>query len=129
MKPTYSEPWIILPTNLSKPAVRSIRSLPAAVRKFDVNVACWIVHKSKRIELEKILKQWYQKVDMSCIPVVTKETSSLYRKLHLTPDAPVDLVKAAFKVLSKKFHPDVGGDNDKFLEVAAAYSEIMSGRS
>jgi DnaJ family protein A protein 2 len=53
------------------------------------------------------------------------DTTKLYETLELTKDAtPKDIKKAYFR-LSKIHHPDKGGDEHQFKEIAAAY-EILS---
>jgi len=48
-----------------------------------------------------------------------------YSKLFLIPDAPVEVVKAAYKALALKYHPDRGGDQAKMQELNSAISEII----
>lgn len=45
-----------------------------------------------------------------------------YATLGLTKTASTDEIKAAFKQLAKKHHPDVGGDPNKFKDINEAYS-------
>ena len=53
------------------------------------------------------------------------DTEKLYETLEIPKDAkPKDIKKAYFR-LSKLHHPDKGGDEHKFKEIAAAY-EILS---
>lgn len=56
------------------------------------------------------------------IPAIKE--SDPFAVMHLTKTAPFELVKAAYKVLMKLYHPDAGGDPDKAQEINAAYSEI-----
>lgn len=48
--------------------------------------------------------------------------------LQVTPDADDDIVKAAYRKLAAKYHPDnqQTGDQAKFLEVQAAFTEATS---
>jgi len=49
-----------------------------------------------------------------------------YAKLFLAPGAPVEVVKAAYKALAMKFHPDrPGGDAAKMAEINAAIEDIV----
>lgn len=45
--------------------------------------------------------------------------------LGVSPDATTDEIKKAFKKLAVKYHPDRGGDTDKFKEINAAH-EVLS---
>jgi curved DNA-binding protein len=47
-----------------------------------------------------------------------------YKILGVEPGASEKDIKAAFKKLAKKHHPDVGGDEAKFKEINAAYSML-----
>lgn len=53
-----------------------------------------------------------------------------YRVLGLTPDASDDEVKAAYRRLAKKYHPDLNNGSaeaeEKMKEINAAYSQIMN---
>tara|TARA_R110000824_G_scaffold76345_1_gene193455 strand:- start:409 stop:552 length:144 start_codon:yes stop_codon:yes gene_type:complete len=42
--------------------------------------------------------------------------------------APEFVIKAAYKALAFKYHPDRGGDAEQFQIVTAAYNSIMEGR-
>jgi curved DNA-binding protein CbpA len=46
--------------------------------------------------------------------------------LGVTPNASRDEVRAAFKALAAKHHPDrVGGDTDKFAEISLAQTAML----
>ena len=47
-----------------------------------------------------------------------------YRVLGISPDAPDEVVKAAHKVLARKYHPDIGGDEKKAKEINGAFDLI-----
>lgn len=50
--------------------------------------------------------------------------NELYSTLNLSPDASEDDVKKAYRRLSKRHHPDVGGDAEVFREVQEAYDVL-----
>jgi len=53
-------------------------------------------------------------------------TEGPYATLHLLPDAPVEVVKAAYKALAMKYHPDrPNGDAAKMQELNEAIAEIV----
>jgi hypothetical protein len=58
-------------------------------------------------------------------PVTNKEQA--YAALYLTADAPTAIVDAAWKVLAKMHHPDVGGDALTFTRISGAYDLIKKG--
>lgn len=51
-----------------------------------------------------------------------------YSVLGLAADADTAVVKAAYRTLAKKHHPDQGGDLDDFKRVEAAYNAIIQGK-
>jgi DnaJ family protein A protein 2 len=58
-------------------------------------------------------------------PAKDADTTKLYETLGVEKDAPLKVIKKAYRKLSLAHHPDRGGDEDKFKEVSAAY-EILS---
>jgi hypothetical protein len=44
-----------------------------------------------------------------------------YGVLHLQPEAPFEVVQAAYRALSKLHHPDAGGDAERMQQINAAY--------
>lgn len=51
-------------------------------------------------------------------------TEQAYRVLFLTPQAPMVIVEAVWKALAKEYHPDCGGDAEKFKALVQAYELI-----
>lgn len=47
--------------------------------------------------------------------------------LGVADNTPVEECKKAYRILSRKYHPDNGGDKDKFDEVQKAWRDIESG--
>jgi DnaJ-domain-containing protein 1 len=46
--------------------------------------------------------------------------------LHLTPDAPPELIKAAYRCLATLHHPDKGGDTTRMQLINAAYKQLAA---
>jgi len=44
--------------------------------------------------------------------------------LHLLPDAPPELVKAAYRTLAQLHHPDKGGDTEAMQKINEAYRRL-----
>jgi len=54
------------------------------------------------------------------------ESGGAYSKLYLLPGAPVEVVRAAYKALAMRYHPDrPGGDAQKMRELNEAVAEIV----
>ncbi len=52
-----------------------------------------------------------------------------YKLLGISEDTPFEEMKAAYRALAKKFHPDTGGDASKILEINAAWEVIRNTES
>lgn len=48
-----------------------------------------------------------------------------HRVLFVAPDAPLEVVKAAYIALAKVYHPDCGGSKEAFLELKEAYEALL----
>lgn len=45
--------------------------------------------------------------------------------LGLPPDSTYETIKAKFRELAKKYHPDHGGDSGKFIELMDTYKKLI----
>jgi curved DNA-binding protein CbpA len=54
------------------------------------------------------------------------ERRNLYRQLHVQPEAPVEVLKASYRVLMSRLrvHPDLGGSHDQAAQLNAAYAVL-----
>lgn len=49
----------------------------------------------------------------------------LLSALGLPPEASIGMIKSRFRELAKKYHPDLGGDSDKFIELLDTYKKLI----
>ncbi len=49
---------------------------------------------------------------------------NFYKQLGLKENATRDEIKSAYRSLAKKYHPDTGGDNEKFLDLQLAWNTL-----
>lgn len=49
---------------------------------------------------------------------------NLYKQLGLKENATRNEIKSAYRLLAKKYHPDTGGDNEKFLALQLAWETL-----
>ncbi len=54
------------------------------------------------------------------------ETRAAMAALGLEPGAGLDELKNAYKAMAKKHHPDLGGDQERFKLVTAAYNILLA---
>ena len=56
------------------------------------------------------------------------ERRSLYRVLHVQPEAPAEIISAAYRCLMTKLrhHPDLGGDHDTAVTINQAYAVLSN---
>lgn len=50
----------------------------------------------------------------------------LLSSLGLPPDSSIESIKSRFRELAKKYHPDVGGDSMKFIELVDTYKKLIA---
>ena len=75
--------------------------------------------------LQEVVKEHLRDKKFTLQPTPTPQESN-FHKLFLTEDAPLFLVRAAYKSLAKHYHPDNQdtGDKDRFMEISTAYKYI-----
>ena len=56
------------------------------------------------------------------------ERRSMYRVLHVQPEAPTEIITAAYRCLMTKLrhHPDLGGDHDTAVQINEAYAVLSN---
>ena len=47
-----------------------------------------------------------------------------YKILEVEKNATPDKIKSQYKILARRYHPDKGGDPDKFKEISEAYENL-----
>jgi len=100
------------------------KSIPAKKRMWDNNDKCWYIVRDQFDKLTHLLDKHYDETILLDFPAadVSPETGA---KLFLLEGAPIELVQAAYRIMAKKHHPDIGGDPLKMVEINAAYKELM----
>ena len=54
----------------------------------------------------------------------TMHTKDFYKELGVPRNASKSELKSAYRLLAKKYHPDTGGSNDKFLAIKLAWETL-----
>lgn len=141
-----SAEWVELKSPLPKRFIEMLRSgLPPAVRYFDDSRKNWKVFWKHLPEILSFAKKFFDHVDYSALPIDwqmicagarldtgTDELipdgmdSTPFSVLFVAEDAPIEVVKAAYRVLAAVYHPDHGGSNDQMVKLNEAYEKICA---
>ncbi|MCP4568718.1 MAG: hypothetical protein GY841_14160 [FCB group bacterium] len=100
------------------------KSIPTKKRIWDNNDKCWYIIKDQFDKLAHLLDKFYTETILLDFPDQEVKNDS-WTKLFLIPGAPIELVQSAYKVMSKKHHPDLGGSTEKMQNLNLAYKDIM----
>lgn len=134
LKLTKFNNWIILngscPSGLSTKLKEFIK--PASWRIYDYDASKWQVYYKAFPMLHSICSNYYDSIDYQDLPVTWTENlittfktpTNSYSTLHLLPNAPPQVVKAAYKALATIHHPDKGGDAFLMIKINEAYSDL-----
>lgn len=117
---------------------------PASYRSYDKVLKKWSVHWSKIPMVVAWGRRHFSHVDYSALPdhlqiqiaqmkeaqqfssALRQALNTPYEELFLIPGAPLEVVKAAYKVMATKTHPDhPGGTAEAFRAVQEAYEAIL----
>lgn len=58
-------------------------------------------------------------------PEAPTRGSSAHATLFVTPDAPMEVIRAAYKALAMLYHPDLGGDPNAMVALNQAYETLL----
>ena len=106
--------WIVVDGRLGKRLSKYIKyHIPENKKMFDYNINRW-----------KISADIFADVNAFAPKPKQDSKADVYAVLHLLPSAPLALVKAAYRELSRAHHPDVGGDADTMSAINDAYEKI-----
>jgi len=101
--------------------------IPIPYRRWNPTSKCWYVSKICIADLIPLLKKYFKNIKTN----IGAESSSEnpYTIMGLTSKASNEVIKAAYKALALKLHPDRGGDSNKMEELNLAYEKIKKERS
>jgi hypothetical protein len=125
-----TEIWVKTPYDAD--FVESIKAeIPKEYRRWDSEEKVWAVSYLYEDDLIRLCKIYYDGVvqygrqTYATVP----QSPQAYATLHLLPSAPREVVMAAYRALSKLYHPDVSQKPDateKMKEINIAFDRIMS---
>ncbi len=107
-------------------------AIPAYDRTYSPASREWFIHASARHSLELWLDDAREVCGASVEWQPTKHerprTASVapdaFATLHLLPSAPPEVVRASYKALAMKHHPDKGGDTEAMQKINEAYERL-----
>lgn len=102
----------------------------------------WFVHQEFLSRVVTIARSKSVVVDYHTLPddiqilIASKRSTSNYTKstqsygdaysaLHILPTAPEYVIKAVYRAMAKKHHPDQGGEAEEFRRITEAYKELV----
>lgn len=57
-----------------------------------------------------------------------QQPSSHHATLYVLPNAPKEVIRAAYRALATIHHPDAGGDSERMIEINKAYAALCGER-
>jgi hypothetical protein len=108
--------------------------VPSSCRTYDPTKKFWTITDSS--SLDDWIYELRRVYDVSADydneqprrPPPPQSIASPFQTLYLLPNAPPEVVKAAYKALAKIHHPDARGNSAKMIEINLAYETLTQGR-
>ena len=108
-------------------------AIPAYDRTYSPASREWFIHASARDSLDNWLDdaravfnasvEW-QPTKHEHTRAKPRNETNAHAVLHLLPSAPPEVVRAAYKALAMKHHPDHGGDTEAMQRLNEAYERL-----
>lgn len=92
-----------------------------------ISLLCLEQEKLKEVFEEYFYSVYFQYCKENGISLEGVYDSKLLALLGLPYDASAEAIKTRFRELAKKYHPDMGGDSDKFRELMDTYKKLVEG--
>jgi hypothetical protein len=105
------------------------REVPAYARSYEPATKAWTVNQPYIATAGALVEATFADVEVidhspSFSRPAPPTPRTEYHVLHLQPTAPPELVEAAYRTLTKLYHPDRGGDTETMAAINAAVSVI-----
>jgi hypothetical protein len=114
------------------------RTVPPHLREYEPDTKQWFVADAARTQLDRWLGHLFVTHGVEAEWLTSDDAGERARKphtsakadpfatLHLLPTAPMEVVRAAYKALAMKHHPDLGGDTQAMQRLNQAYRELAA---
>jgi hypothetical protein len=119
------------------PAIETLkRTVSPNLREYEPDTKQWFVADAARTQLDRWLGHLFVTHGVEAEWLTSDDEYERARKphtsakadpfaaLHLLPSAPMEVVRAAYKALAMKHHPDLGGDTQAMQRLNQAYKQI-----
>ncbi len=104
--------------------------VPAYARTYVPESKTWLFESAYAARAVGLLTDRFPDAHIENAPsphvATVSDPDSEYLTLFVIPAAPPEVVKAAYRALSKLYHPDRGGDGAAMQRINEAYSQIES---
>lgn len=80
--------------------------------------------KLKEVFNEYFIHEYFQYFNENGITDEEMYDVTLLSELGLPPGSSIETIKSRFRELAKKYHPDLGGDSEKFIEIVDIYKKL-----
>ena len=94
------------------------RAVPSRWRRWDPDAKVWLFSFRGWPAAERVFQQF------GLLEGVHAPSDTAWRILHLQPDAPPELVTAAYRTLATIWHPDTGGTNERMRDLNLAFEKL-----
>lgn len=111
--------------------------VPGYERSYDPDSKTWTIHRTYVDRVLYMMRERFGHVEVYGKPVTFNfsqqhvndgcQCDSAHRTLKVCQDAPPEVVKAAYRALSKANHPDHGGSHVTMIQITEAYETVIGG--
>jgi hypothetical protein len=134
--------WLTFHFKYNRRFITTIQNLkPSSYRKFNKKLSCWEIHYTKLAPIVRDSLRFFKEIKYDDVNEVHKKiindvlkhhqtdskvvkSADAYETLYVAKNAPKEVIRAAYKALAMLYHPDHGGDAEKFRMIQEAYDKL-----
>ena len=138
----YHGNWFVISTPFNRSFVESLKThIPAHAREWDGGAKLWKINAPFAPIASRVIRTYFPDADIPETPNFQNAPHSPnFRnpsvntcqcrndpdaaRLFILPTAPLPVVTAVYRALSKELHPDCGGSDDEMQELNSAYERL-----
>lgn len=104
--------------------------IPSPMRAWDSDLKCWVIAQPYVQDALAIARRFFKVIETGQQREhehrahTTGNGNGPYATLYVTADAPMEVIKAAYRALALLHHPDHGGDLQRMQEINAAFDKV-----